>query len=93
MDLSQSVGESFCVISFVVPAFNEERLLPATLEAIHVAGQATGTDYEVIVVDDESSDGTADLAAAAGARVVHVRHRQIAATRNAGARELGSKGV
>jgi glycosyltransferase involved in cell wall biosynthesis len=73
------------VISFVVPAYNEERLLPATLAAVHAAGRAVGEPYELIVADDASSDRTATVATAHGARVIPVRHRQIAATRNAGA--------
>src|SRR5438874_72022 len=75
------------MISFVVPAHNEEALLGATLRALHEAARAAGEPYEVIVVDDSSTDGTPAIAAEHGARVVHVRHRQIAATRNAGARE------
>ena len=74
------------VISFIVPAYNEERLLGATLDAIHAAARACGEPHEVIVVDDASSDRTAEVAAAHGAGVVHGRCRQIAATRNAGAR-------
>jgi len=73
------------VISFIVPAYNEELLLPATLKALHEAGRAADEPYEVIVVDDASTDRTAEVAAAGGARVVPVAHRQIAATRNAGA--------
>lgn len=74
------------MISFVVPAHNEEQLLGATLEAIHQAARPVGTPYEIVVADDASTDRTAPLAEAHGARVVHVAHRQIAATRNAGAR-------
>lgn len=43
--------------------------------------------HEVIVVDDASTDATATLAEEAGARVVRVTHRQIAAARNTGARK------
>ncbi len=75
-----------CVISFVVPAHNEEACLPATLQAIHDAARATGQPYEVIVVNDASTDATPDVARQHGARVVDVNHRQIAATRNSGAR-------
>lgn len=71
------------MLSFVVPAHNEEELLPLTLASIHEA--AAGRAYEIIVVDDASTDRTAELARQAGARVVSVQHRQIAATRNAGA--------
>jgi len=41
---------------------------------------------ETIVVDDSSTDSTAAVAEGLGARVIRVEHRQIAATRNAGAR-------
>jgi glycosyltransferase involved in cell wall biosynthesis len=74
------------VISFIVPAYNEERYLGPTLEAIHAAALASGEPYEVVVADDGSTDGTVAVAEARGARVVRVHHRQIAATRNAGAR-------
>ena len=75
------------MISFIVPAYNEERLLGATLDALHAAGQAVGESYELVVVDDASTDGTALVAQRRGARLVSVAHRQIAATRNSGARE------
>ncbi len=72
--------------SFIVPAHNEEALLERTLGAIHAAAKAAGEPYEVIVVDDSSSDATAAIARDNGTRVVAVSFRQIAATRNAGAR-------
>lgn len=74
------------MISFVVPAHNEEPLLPATLLAIRRAADACGVDYEIIVADDASTDRTAQIATELGARVASVRHRQIAATRNSGAK-------
>jgi dolichol-phosphate mannosyltransferase len=55
-----------CSISVVVPARDEERRLPACLDALARDGDVT----EVIVVDDRSGDGTAAVAARAGARVV-----------------------
>lgn len=73
-------------VSFVVPAYNEERCLAATLEAIHASARALALDYEVVVADDASTDATPAIATAHGARVVSVHHRQIASTRNAGAR-------
>lgn len=75
------------MISFVVPAYNEEKCLSATLESIHAAARALGLDYEIVVANDGSTDATAALAEAAGARVVTVSNRQISKTRNAGARE------
>jgi len=74
------------MISFIVPAYNEETLLGATLDALHAAGRGVGERYEVIVVDDASTDRTASIARSRGATLVSVAHRQIAATRNSGAR-------
>lgn len=73
-------------VSLVIPAHNEARELPATLDALHAAARENGLAYEIVVVDDASTDRTGEIAEAAGARVLHVEHRQIAATRNAGAR-------
>lgn len=56
------------------------------MRAIHLAARAVGRPYEVIVVDDSSADATSEIARQNGARVVSVNHRQIAATRNSGAR-------
>jgi glycosyltransferase involved in cell wall biosynthesis len=74
------------VISFIIPAHNEEELLGRTLAALHGAASSTGEPYEVIVVNDSSTDRTRDIARSHSARVVDVTHRQIAATRNTGAR-------
>jgi glycosyltransferase involved in cell wall biosynthesis len=74
------------MISFIVPAYDEERLIGRTLRAIDGAGRALGEPFEAIVADDASSDRTADVARELGARVVHLCRRQIAAARNAGAR-------
>jgi glycosyltransferase involved in cell wall biosynthesis len=79
------------MISFIVPAYNEERLLGATLDALHAAGRAAGESYELVVVDDASTDRTATVAQRHGAVVVSVAHRQIAATRNSGARKANGE--
>ena len=74
------------MISFIVPAYNEEKYLAPTLAAIHGAAREAGEPYEIVVANDNSSDDTAAVAERGGARVVTVDKRQIAATRNAGAR-------
>lgn len=73
------------MISFIVPAHNEARLIAATLCALQEAARRVGQPFEIIVVDDASDDATADIARACGATVLAVAHRHIAATRNAGA--------
>jgi glycosyltransferase involved in cell wall biosynthesis len=75
------------MISFIVPAWNEASLIGATIDSIHLAVRDLSEPYEVIVSDDGSTDETAMVAERYGARVVKVEHRQIAATRNSGARE------
>jgi len=74
------------MISFIVPAYNEETELPSTLAAIRAAASDASQPFEIIVVDDASTDATPEIAEQAGARVVSIHRRQIAASRNAGAR-------
>ena len=70
--------------SVIIPARNAAALLPRALRA--VAEQTLDGGYELIVVDDGSSDGTAAAAESAGARVVRsARPRGPGAARNAGA--------
>ena len=75
------------MITFIIPAYNEERLIARTLSALHASARGINEPYEVIVADDASTDATAAVAARHGARVVAVNHRQIAAARNSGARQ------
>ena len=75
-------------ISLIVPAFNEERLLPESLSRTRAAMQAiadAGWSSELIVCDNNSTDRTAEIARAAGAQVVFEPVNQIARARNAGA--------
>ena len=62
--LSYSAGKS---VSIIIPARNEERNVPSLLQSIR---EATVLPVEVIVVDDDSSDNTAELALRMGARVL-----------------------
>ncbi|MGB5702053.1 MAG: glycosyltransferase family 2 protein [Polyangiales bacterium] len=43
-------------VSVVLPIFNEEESLPAMIEGIHDALDPTGIDYEIVCIDDGSSD-------------------------------------
>jgi glycosyltransferase involved in cell wall biosynthesis len=74
------------VISFIVPAHNEEALIGRCLSALHESARALGEPYEVVVADDASTDHTDAIARDQGSLVVAVNRRQIAAARNAGAR-------
>jgi len=75
-------------ISVVIPAFNEEKLLPGTLTAVQAASEAfirREWSMEVIVCDNNSTDQTASLARTAGAQVVFEPVNQIGRARNTGA--------
>jgi len=72
-------------LSFIVPAHDEASELPKTLPALRAAGEASGKTFEVIVVNDASTDDTARIGEEFGARVIQIDRRQIAAARNAGA--------
>ena len=79
-------------LSVIIPAYNEESYLPATLDSVNAAAArlAPGISVEVLVVDNESDDGTAAIALAKGARVIHEPMRGVAHARNAGARNAGA---
>lgn len=72
-------------VSIIIPAHNEALHLPRTLSSVHAAAVEAGIEYEVIVVDDASTDRTAEIAREHGAVVHRVALRQISAVRNAGA--------
>src|SRR3954451_13449337 len=70
------------VIDMVIPARNEA----TTIAGVVAAARGCRFAREVIVVDDGSTDGTGDIALAAGAKVVR---RETAGGSKAGAMELG----
>jgi glycosyltransferase involved in cell wall biosynthesis len=74
------------MLSLIVPAHNEERWIGKCLSSIRVAMEKVTEPYEVIVVDDASTDATNQIAQEMGVRTLRVEHRKISAVRNAGAR-------
>ena len=72
--------------SIVIPAFNEEALLPGTLSSVRDCMDAVELVGEVIVVDNNSTDETARVARDHSARVVFEPKNQISRARNRGAR-------
>jgi glycosyltransferase involved in cell wall biosynthesis len=72
-------------VSFVVPAYNEERLLPACLAAIQAEIDRSGCDAEVVVVNNASTDDTGRIAAATpGVIVVNQPIKGLVQARSAG---------
>lgn len=70
--------------SIIVPAHNEEVLLPRGLDALERAIARSGSSAEIVVVANRCTDATRSIAEDAGAVVVVDDHRNISATRNAG---------
>lgn len=70
-------------VSFIVPAFNEEKNLPSCLASLR---SLKGECYEILVVDNNSTDRTAVVAKEFCDRVVLCATQGIAAARNEGAR-------
>jgi GT2 family glycosyltransferase len=68
-------------MSVVVCSYNGERTLPETCERLR---QLEYPDYEVVVVDDGSTDATADIARQHGFRVISTENRGLSAARNIG---------
>ncbi len=73
------------MISVVIPAYNAAGSLADCLRALQQ--QTCSCPYEIVVVDDGSSDDTVAVAEQWGAHVLRQTHRGPAAARNAGAKE------
>jgi hypothetical protein len=75
-------------LSIIIPAFNEELLIEACLKSVHAllaTNARPGLTSEMIVVDNNSTDNTAELARRAGAQVIFEPVNQIGRARNTGA--------
>ncbi len=78
--------------SIIIPAYNEEEYLPATLASVKTAmASIPYVKGEIIVTDNNSTDSTSSVAEEFGARVIFEEHRQIAKSRNTGAKNARGK--
>jgi len=57
-------------VSIVIPAYNEEGAICSTIREINEVMGSTDYEYELLIVDDGSTDKTSELASAENARVV-----------------------
>ncbi len=74
-------------LSVIIPAYNEEKCLPETLRRINASLALAGCAAEVIVVDNDSKDGTRQAAEPGGAQVITEMEHNISKVRNVGANQ------
>lgn len=79
------MGAPSTPVTVVVPTRNVERTVAACVESIRT--ELAGTDYEIIVVDNGSTDATLDVVSRLPVTVVRVLPGFVSASRNAGARQ------
>ena len=76
-------------LSIIVPAYNEEKVLAASLAAVRASAAAAfdpaGLAWELVVCDNNSTDRTGEIARECGAVVVFEPFNQIGRARNTGA--------
>ncbi len=74
-------------LAFVIPAYNEEALIGKCVESVLAEVERSGRDVDVVVVNNNSTDRTREIAASyAGARVVDELQKGIVSARDAGFR-------
>lgn len=73
------------VIQIIIPAFNEEKRIGATLERIYAYTSASGLDMRVMVVEDGSRDCTPDIVEGLKARFPSLKLLQLGRNRGKGA--------
>lgn len=74
------------IFSIIIPAYNEEKYLLKTLLSAKNTAEKMDVAGEIIVVDNNSTDKTAEIARDFGVKVIFEEHNQIAKARNSGAR-------
>ena len=80
-------------LTILMPCLDERETVAACVRQAAAFLRASGIDGEVLVVDNGSTDGSAELAAAAGARIVHERRRGYGNALRTGIREARGRFV
>jgi glycosyltransferase involved in cell wall biosynthesis len=86
-------GTETCELSIVLPCLNEAETLEICIRKAQQSLRSLGVDGEVIVADNGSTDGSQDIARAAGARVVDVPRKGYGAALQGGIEAAGGRYV
>lgn len=82
------IMSNYIDISIVIPAHNEKRTIGEVLDSVRAALEKTSYSYDILVIDDGSSDGTADMASDKGAEVIRFpKNRGVGVARSVGVRK------
>jgi len=93
IDVADAAATPALEISIVLPCLNERETVSVCVKKAIAALELAGLRGEVIVADNGSTDGSIELAQAAGARVVHVEGRGYGSALKGGIRAAGGKYV
>lgn len=92
MDNSTEADIMINKVSIILPAYNEEGAIAGLIDAINKVMHLSKYEYEIIVVDDVSTDNTAKIAQCKGARLItHPVHRGTGAARKTGIRHASGE--
>lgn len=83
--MSNDLTHQDCEVSVCLPAYNEGETIGQEIDVIREAMKKTKYSYEILIIDDGSTDNTAEIAESKGARVIrHGNNRGGGAARNTG---------
>ena len=81
-------------LTIIIPAYNEEQGMGAVVQQLRAAMEVGEQPYEILVVDDGSTDGTAEAARGAGVRVIsHPQNRGYGEALKTGIRHAESERI
>ena len=83
--------EQAVAVSVLIPVFNEEQAIGSVLREVVTAMDAVGKDYEILIVDDGSTDRTVEVVRAAAAEIWSAPIRLVAGSRPWYSRDLGEQ--
>ncbi|MBV9098334.1 MAG: glycosyltransferase family 2 protein [Frankiaceae bacterium] len=89
--LPASEAETAPELTILMPCLNEAETLAGCIQEAHSYLDKSGIYGEILIADNGSTDGSQQIAAAAGARVVHVPTRGYGAALNAGIRAAAGR--